>query len=802
MDARRWMVILGLLLLIAGFSAQAATSLQWTAAPNSDSGWGVDFAAGGNPKHRAALDSAGNLFVAGGNCENPPGSSSCGTEGHFVAKYAVDTGAELWRRTTSPAETGLLQAVAVDASGNAYVVGAVQDETNSNVYQYVAKLSGADGSTLWEVVGAPGQGTTTTSGAGDVVLDAAGNPYVLAVRDGMTIVTRYGAADGSITWSSAPAYDAAGDQIDLAIGIDPDGDILGFTYVDGGHSSMLFKLTGNTGERVWGTPLAYRINIPGGFDIRAFTLDGAGKPIIAGYDISKYSNADGSSIWARPIDPCCTSSNEIIHDVATLSNGDVVAVGQIGQAATFYRYASATGDILRGSTLAGGSASNPQGAAWSVVVNPSDRVFVAAAQKYDDNARRQYVTLELNPDTMQPDGTGFFARYVDQGDPINEMVLLAPDGVYTLGTTNPGTIPDPMFLRILKYVKAASLASAKLFDLNGDGSGDLVVRHADGSIEVRLMQGTTVIGSSTFMPSAAGHIVTTTGDFNGDGRSDLLYARDDGAVEMWLMDGTSLTSIATIMPAGTGWSVAHVGDFNGDGKSDILWRNASGAVGLWLMDGSTASSRASLMAAGSSWVPELVGDFNADGNSDIVWRNSDGTVSMWLMNGTAIVDRGALLGPGNAYSPIQAGDFNHDGKTDLLLQATDGSVQMWLMDGRSSTATSTLMGANTNWTVTQVADFNGDGNSDLIWTGRDGSVGMWLMNGTALLEKKSEMGPGSGWSVSVAEDLNGDLRSDLVWSSTSGAVGAWLMNGTSIDSRAPLEPAGSTHRVVPLQFQQ
>ena len=350
------------------------------------------------------------------------------------------------------------------------------------------------------------------------------------------------------------------------------------------------------------------------------------------------------------------------------------------------------------------------------------------------------------------------------------------------------------------YEYSAGSFAARRVDFDADGHGDLVLRHADGGIEVRLMQGTAVTGSATFAPSGPGHIVTTTGDFNGDGKTDLLYARDDGAVEMWLMDGTSLTGITTIMAAGTGWSVAHVADFDGDGKSDILWRGTSGAVGLWLMNGSTASSRASLVPAGSTWSPELVGDFNGDGHADIVWRNGDGSVSMWLMNGTSIADRGALLGPGSASSPIRVGDLDHDGKSDLLFQSTDGSVALWLMDGRTATSNATLMGANSDWTVAQVADFNGDGADDLLWIARDGTVGMWLMSGTTRVERKTEMQGGAGWSVSVAQDLSNDPKADLVWTNTSGAVGAWIMDGTSIASHAPLEPAGSTNAVVPVRF--
>ncbi|HZZ91134.1 MAG TPA: FG-GAP-like repeat-containing protein [Usitatibacter sp.] len=787
MIARRWMVWVGLLLLLASFDASASLALQWADLPQSDNGQAALLSTTDYGKHKAALDPSGNVVVVGGNCV----FSNCGTFGHFAAKYDAATGAMLWRYATDPTDTGTLAAVAVDASGNVYVTGYVWDQnTNStNNYQFVAKLSGTDGSVLWQVVGAPDQPTDTRNQGIDIVVDAAGNPYVAGNRDSVAIVTKYDPASGAIVWSSVPGYDIAGGQGSFGINVDPDGNIVGFEYVNTFQNSLLYKLTGATGERIWGQELAKRYVFPGTTDVYSFTLDGAGKPILAGPVVSKYSNADGSVIWEVPFE-----GSGVAYDVTALGNGDVVAVGTLGNAATLAVLLSSSGatqwtlDVPGLDTSRTSSLNAVTSDAFGNIVAGGDFWYTGASH-------RQYGTITVNASTHLVTG---LAHYDDGFDSYVRTVLAGGGGYYNIGMNHDVSQRLPML--ILKYAQASSIAGAKIFDLNGDGNADLVVQHADGSVEVRLMQGTTVIGSNTFVPSAPGHVVTTTGDFNGDGKSDLLYARNDGAVEMWLMDGSALTSITTIMPAGTGWSIAHVGDFNGDGKSDLLWRNTSGAVGLWLMDGSTVSSRASLMAAGSQWSPEQVGDFNADGNTDIVWRNTDGSVSMWLMNGTAIFDRGPLMGPGSTSSPIQVGDFNADGNSDLVFQGNDGSVSIWLMDGRTANATPTIMGPNTNWTVTQVGDFNADRSSDLIWTARDGTIGMWLMNGGTVVEKKTEMAGGNGWSVTVAEDLNADGHSDLVLSNSNGAVGAWLMNGTSIASRAPLEPAGSTNRVVRVQF--
>ena len=340
-------------------------------------------------------------------------------------------------------------------------------------------------------------------------------------------------------------------------------------------------------------------------------------------------------------------------------------------------------------------------------------------------------------------------------------------------------------------------------DFDGDGHADIVARRADGTFEVRLMDGTAVKAASgplAGINGAPGHVIAATGDFNGDGKADLIFQRDDGATEIWLMNGITVLQATQVMGPGLGWSVAHVADFDGDGKSDLVWRNVNGAASLWLMNGTALLQRGALMTAGSSWTPTHVGDFNGDGRADIAWRGSDGTASVWLMNALTTVDRGPLVTGPVAGAVLQAADMDGDGKTDLLWQAGDGSVTYWKMDGRNIATRQVIMPANTNWTVTNTADFNGDGKADLVWLARDGTIGTWLMNGGTVLEKRTQFAAGSGWSCTVAQDMNADGKADIVWSNTSGAVGDWLMDGTSNISRAPLESAGSTNKVVPLQF--
>jgi FG-GAP-like repeat len=82
--------------------------------------------------------------------------------------------------------------------------------------------------------------------------------------------------------------------------------------------------------------------------------------------------------------------------------------------------------------------------------------------------------------------------------------------------------------------------------------------------------------------------VAAIADFNGDGKSDILWRHLNGTTNVFLLDGTTvLGGSGTTRQLGTEWQVRGVGDFNGDGRADILWRHADGSTVIWLMDGVT-----------------------------------------------------------------------------------------------------------------------------------------------------------------------------------------------------------------------
>ena len=342
-----------------------------------------------------------------------------------------------------------------------------------------------------------------------------------------------------------------------------------------------------------------------------------------------------------------------------------------------------------------------------------------------------------------------------------------------------------------------SVGRKALVDFDGDNKGDLLfVNRSDNSVQMWLMDGTTVKSQ----PMVAGPSTLTAawsaGDFNGDGYTDLVAGTSDGAATMYLISSGAVTTQQQLRAPGSGWHLTDVADFNNDGRADILWRSDSGAVEMWLMDGTTIVQQATIMPAGTAWRVAKVGDFDGDGRADLVWVNdADGSVGLWIMDGTTRLDRTTLLGPGSGWMPAGLADFNDDGKADIVWRNTDGSVGLWMMQGTQLASRTSLMGPGTGWAPVLVNDFA----NAIYWKSSDGSVGLWLWNGSGF-SHYSLMGPGSAWTPTAIQSVNGSSNpntgSDILWTSTGGSVGLWMMGGGFVSSRTNLLPDGTPWRLV------
>jgi hypothetical protein len=271
-------------------------------------------------------------------------------------------------------------------------------------------------------------------------------------------------------------------------------------------------------------------------------------------------------------------------------------------------------------------------------------------------------------------------------------------------------------------------------------------------------------------------------DFNGDGDSDLLFQNTNGTPQIWLMNGTSVVSQNMLLAVPPSWKVIGTGDFNGDGHADIVWQNSDGTPAIWEMNGTSIIAFSALPAAPPSWHVIATGDFNGDGFSDLVWQSTDGTPAIWEMNGTSIVSFSALPTAPPSWRVIGAGDFNGDGKADVLWQNSDGTPAIWEMNGTSIVSFSALPAVPPSWHVIGTGDFNGDGKADVLWQNSDGTPAIWEMNGTSIVTATTLPVVPPSWQVIGTSDVNGDGMSDILWQNTDGTVAVWQMNGTSLVS--------------------
>ena len=184
--------------------------------------------------------------------------------------------------------------------------------------------------------------------------------------------------------------------------------------------------------------------------------------------------------------------------------------------------------------------------------------------------------------------------------------------------------------------------------------------------------------------------IAGTGDLNGDGSPDIVWRHANGAVAAWFLQNnlvtqTSLLSIPAVPDLG--WRLAGVGDTDGDKRADLVWQHTNGSLGIWFMNGMQVT-RTSLLGiprvSDPAWQIQAVGDINNDRRADLVWRHTDGRIGTWLLKGTAVtatqffsIDR--VADP--RWRIAAAGKIDAVSPPALVWQHQAGAVAVWYVNG-------------------------------------------------------------------------------------------------------------------------
>ncbi len=341
----------------------------------------------------AASDGNGNLVVVG---YSPTASATVVTA---VIKYGP-AGQRRWVRTfgSSTLIPDASQSIAVDRHGNIYVAGTEYDPATSyNIV--VAKYSSA-GVRRW-VRRYVGPGTDL---AGDLALDGAGNVYVT------------GDSQGTTTGA----------------------DVLTLKYDPAGHRRWARRWDGGSGDD-GGSAIA--VTKAGAVYVAGTSASGSGYATL----LLKYTTG-GSWLWSREASSG-GATDDYYHDVATLANGDVVAVGSYydGTAdladAIVTRYAP-TGAVRWSQLYNGPDSLNDM--ADHVARGPAGAIFVSG--------RSQGATTGTDILTLKYSGAGHlrWARRhsgAGAGGDSDTGLIVGGRSVYVAGYQQAGSTDDGVLLR-------------------------------------------------------------------------------------------------------------------------------------------------------------------------------------------------------------------------------------------------------------------------------------------------------------------------------------------------------------------
>jgi FG-GAP-like repeat len=176
-----------------------------------------------------------------------------------------------------------------------------------------------------------------------------------------------------------------------------------------------------------------------------------------------------------------------------------------------------------------------------------------------------------------------------------------------------------------------------------------------------------------------------TADLNGDGSGDLVVVNGNRATSSYIAvmlgksDGT-FQSPASYTTAGNYTVVAVIDDVNGDGKLDVITLSADQQISVLLGKGDGTFAAAptpafpyAFDALSANWPNIASGDINRDGKIDIVVDNG-ATISVWMGNGDGTFTLGDSYAAINTTGFTTLSDLDGDGSLDIYTGLANGGL--------------------------------------------------------------------------------------------------------------------------------
>ncbi|WP_332836501.1 FG-GAP repeat domain-containing protein [Streptomyces sp. QHH-9511] len=285
--------------------------------------------------------------------------------------------------------------------------------------------------------------------------------------------------------------------------------------------------------------------------------------------------------------------------------------------------------------------------------------------------------------------------------------------------------------------------------------------------------------------------VFSPGDVNGDQKPDLMARQTNGDLYLYLASGSAGSPFHARVRIGSGWNiydqVVGAGDNNGDGLADVIGRTPNGSLYFYGGTGSTTAPFKPRQGIGTGWQTynQIIGmdDVTGDGNAELFARDQAGV--LWGYEGTGTAGYAPRVRLGEGWESVDqfggAGSIPVFGKNELLARDGQGRLYWYyaLNDGKLSPRVEVgegWGGAN----ITNVSSLDQDGYADLleIYQGH-------------LYNNQTGTDFGGGWGVynlmAGPGDLSGDGRGDLLARDGSGNLYVYRGNGNGTAFQARIK---------------
>ena len=377
-------------------------------------------------------------------------------------------------------------------------------------------------------------------------------------------------------------------------------------------------------------------------------------------------------------------------------------------------------------------------------------------------------SLRLEADATTGTATFVLDPTDDDEDDDGETIVVGGSAVGLTVNSQLATLTLREGAGTARRVSRPPNAGTRLGDLDGDGTADMLLRHADGRWHYYRMDGRRIVEADSGSANLTRNLdwrLAGLGDLNGDGRDDVLLRHANGRWHYYRMDGrrqVRADSGSANLTRNLDWRLAGLGDLDGDGRDDVLLRHADGRWHYYRMDGrrqlKADSGRLNLPLA-AAWELEGLGDLDGDGRDDVLLRHADGRWHYYRMDGRQIAeaDSGIADLPRDLnWRLVALGDFDGNGHDGVLLRHADGRWRYAAMDGRLSTNDGTGpagIDEDDNWHFAAVGDMNGDGRDDVLLRHADGRWRQAIMDGgtiVALREGHASLATAADWTLARA----------------------------------------------------